>query len=288
MKHIIVPFFSFRYPYVKGEFMMSSRPMKRITALCAALFLALFCVSPAGAEALAGGTHSSVATPITTEMIAKPYAVSFPWALETIQYWYSVTPPAAGDIYITAQKTSGYATIYIQIFKGDGAVDEPQTLSGNPSTFTVHAESEIDTVFFCLYCTMPTGTDVSFSVCFGDQHDYNSTAIAVKAATCQEPGMKAVMCTLCSQLGVMEPTPVTDHVADEWTTYTEVTCDTDGAKVQACKYCGEVMGFMSIPSGHTFGKWAITEIPTAEKEGVQTRTCSRCGQTETKSIPVIQ
>lgn len=265
---------------------MTANTIKRILSLLAALCLSFFCVGAASAATLNGGSASGSATPITPDMLAQVHTASIPWSVSTVQYWYTVTPPSAGDFYIAVQQTSGYAKIYIQIFQGEGAIDDAQVISYNQTVFPVHAENEDDTVVFCIYCSMPTGSDVNFSVCFDEFHAVGTTAQTIKAATCQETGLRSTMCTLCGHFGPEEETPVTGHTSGKWEVYTEPTCDTAGMKVLLCSVCGEVMSTQTIPAQHSFGRWEITEMPTLEQEGVQMRTCASCGMVETKSISI--
>lgn len=262
---------------------MTSRILKRLLSLLVALCF-VFCFTTASAATLTGGSTSGSATPITTDLLTKVHTVSIPWSISPVQYWYTVTPPSAGDFYIAVQQTSGYSTVYIQIFQGTGAIDDAQAISTSQTIYPVHAENENDTVVFCIYCSMPSGSQVDFSVCFDNYHNMGTTAKSIKAATCQETGLRAAMCTLCGCFGPEEETPITDHIAGEWVTYTPATCDSDGVKAQLCSMCGEVMSTQAISAGHHFGKWTIEQMPTADQDGIQIRTCTECGTIESKPI----
>lgn len=267
---------------------MILRFCKRMLSCLVALCLFAFCFNTASAMELNGGTSSGAATPITLDMLGEAYSVKIPWAVNTVQYWYTVTPPSAGDLYIAAQQTSGYSSVYIQIFQGEGAIDDAQPLSANQEVFPVHVENENDTVVFCIYCSMPSGSKVDFSVCFDGYHAMGTTAKSIKSATCQETGLRAIMCTLCGSFGPTEETPITDHISGEWKVFLDPTCDADGVKVHLCAACGEVMSTGSVPARHTYGRWVIAELPTADAAGVQMRTCTVCDNVETKEIPISE
>lgn len=262
---------------------------KRMVALLATLSL-LLCLpvgNAAYAKTLKGGSTSGEAVQITTDMLAQKHTVNIGWGINTVQNWYTVTPPGAGDFYIAVQKTDGFDATYIQIFQGPGAIDDAQQIATNQSVLTAHADTVDDVVVFCIYTPMPTGGEVTFSVCFDDHHVMGSTAKTVKAATCQETGVRATMCTLCGTFGAEEETPIGDHAAGEWMTLTPASCETDGMQSQMCTVCGEVVAIQAIPAGHQFGKWSIQEMPTTTAEGVQVRECSECGHVETKVIPKL-
>lgn len=74
---------------------------------------------------------------------------------------------------------------------------------------------------------------------------------------------------------------------------TDATCTKDGQTVcTATVTFGETTytdtKTVSIPTtGHTWGVWEVTMVPTASKAGEETRACSVCGETETREIAAL-
>ena len=74
---------------------------------------------------------------------------------------------------------------------------------------------------------------------------------------------------------------------------TDATCTKDGQTVYTATVTfGETTytdtKTVSIPTtGHTWGVWEVTMVPTASKAGEETRACSVCGETETREIAAL-
>ena len=123
------------------------------------------------------------------------------------------------------------------------------------------------------------------------EHDYKAVEGSAKEATCTEAGKKADQeCSRCHDVITGETIKALEHdyKAVEGTAK-EATCTVDGREAdQKCSRCGEVKEGAVIPARHAFGTWEIIDPATYEATGLERRTCSVCGESEDRSIPVLE
>lgn len=97
----------------------------------------------------------------------------------------------------------------------------------------------------------------------------------VKAATCQETGVKKLTCTVCGATKD-ETIPVSnDHKFGPWTR-------TDsGSHSHTCTVCGK-----KETASHTWNSGKVTKAATCKDTGVKRLTCTGCSATKDETIPV--
>lgn len=67
---------------------------------------------------------------------------------------------------------------------------------------------------------------------------------------------------------------------------TAATCESAGVKTFTCS-CGDSYTEPIPATGHSYGEWINTKLPTANAEGTKQRTCKNCQKTETQSVPKL-
>lgn len=64
---------------------------------------------------------------------------------------------------------------------------------------------------------------------------------------------------------------------------TVATCESAGVKTFTCS-CGDSYTESIPATGHSYGEWVTTKLPTVNSEGTKQRTCKNCQKTETQSV----
>lgn len=123
-------------------------------------------------------------------------------------------------------------------------------------------------------------------------HTYKTDWEILKAATCQESGLKRNHCTVCNE-DITEEIPLDSnaHVVDgqTWTVDEgdEATCYKTGKAKAKCAYanCGGIVE-KEIPVCYNTGYEYIKTEPTCSDEGKVTYICRICGSSRQEIIPV--
>ena len=108
----------------------------------------------------------------------------------------------------------------------------------------------------------------------------HSTYTVEKSATCQTPGYRKEICSVCGETVSTRTLDLTSCVAGGWIV-TSATCELEGNKYQVCLYCGrEISGTeVSIPAiGHSY--IYVVTAPTCSDAGYTTVSCASCNYTE--------
>ncbi len=114
-------------------------------------------------------------------------------------------------------------------------------------------------------------------------HSYNETVI--RNATCYSMGISEFWCSGCDH-SYTETTPKSPHIMDRWH-YENPTCTERGYKIRYCMNVGMCDYFEDalIPAtGHSFGDWVITDLPSDSISGTKQHSCTTCNHTETIAI----
>ena len=118
---------------------------------------------------------------------------------------------------------------------------------------------------------------------------HNFIQKSLKPATCTEPGIRTLECSICHAATKTETIPAAGHKAGGFTTVKEATCTEAGSQQQKCTVCGKVMHTKDLSkTGHSFGNWEETAKPTALKQGTETRTCKTCKAAETRETDKLK
>lgn len=264
--------------------------MKKTIAMVSCLMvMLLLSTAAAGALQLDGGPNSNQPVLIGTEQYATEISFNFGWSLESVEHWYIVRAPQAGDYTIRMYRASGYSMINAQLFNGQGqSITDSVSLTGSATTHTVHIDQADSIIYIGFLVSMPTNGEVCFSVCFDGYHLANGERYRESEPTCTEPGRYVRRCTLCGAVGEEEEIPATGHTAGEWQVGYDATCVENGQMVQPCVTCGEVLNANPIEAtGHQPGEMEVTLEATCKEQGVRSRLCTVCGEVlETESIPL--
>ena len=63
----------------------------------------------------------------------------------------------------------------------------------------------------------------------------------------------------------------------------EATCTENGEEHIVCLDCESILSKIPIPAtGHKFGEYILTTLPTQTNNGIETATCSHCGETDNR------
>jgi len=123
-------------------------------------------------------------------------------------------------------------------------------------------------------------TTASFS--YGSAHTHSYTATVIKEATCNEPGIKELVCSCGNRTTETIPTDGAHKLTHKTVAS---TCTTKGYECDYCSACGGTFNKVELPlAGHTYTS-EVTTAATCTKAGVRTYTCSVCGDSYTEAIP---
>ncbi len=101
-------------------------------------------------------------------------------------------------------------------------------------------------------------------------------------ATCTTKGAKRRNCTGCNHFETAD-IPATGHKMGEWTTTTEPTCTEDGERRRDCASCDH-FETETLSAGHKMSEWSITVEPTCKQDGEKRRDCANCDHFETETL----
>lgn len=103
--------------------------------------------------------------------------------------------------------------------------------------------------------------------------------------TCVDKGYTDHVCAECGYIkrdSFVDPVE-TNHKF-ELVSDTESTCTEQGAKIEACVYCGlENIEYHDLLE-HKYGSWKIAVAPTCTESGTEQRTCSKCAGVEERVV----
>ena len=72
------------------------------------------------------------------------------------------------------------------------------------------------------------------------------------------------------------------------TVVAESTCTEPGIMRDECSLCGGFINYRNTePLGHSYGEWAVTEMPGCGRTGEETRSCARCGIEDTREVAAL-
>lgn len=113
-------------------------------------------------------------------------------------------------------------------------------------------------------------------------HKWDSGKV-IKAATCQETGIRTYTCSLCGNVKT-ETIPVVDHKWNSSGVSTEPTCTNQGVRTYQCANC-RTTRTESIPAlGHAYTVDAVIREATESAHGYASYSCSRCGATKNAEL----
>ncbi len=117
-------------------------------------------------------------------------------------------------------------------------------------------------------------------------HDFVKDTVV--EPTCTEDGYTVYKCSRCGETENREVVTTTGaHTAEIVTVLRAATCTTNGVGKTACKYCGEAMGYQSIPASHKWDDGEVTKAATCTAAGEMTFVCSVCKATKTEEIQAL-
>ncbi len=261
--------------------------------LCMALIaLMMVGIVPAQATELYGGSDSPSAKLIETWQYGTEYQVKFGPSLGTVQYWYIVSAPCAGDYVFTYKDSVSWSSTRIEFFDSltgesiKGAID----LETTKETLEIHVEGADQIIFIAIYSEMTgTSSTVTFSVCFDGYHGPLGVRSFQKAATCKETGEYVYKCTQCGRTAKVEEVPLIEHkLVGEEQLLSAADCTQSGWLGKRCDLCDESVRTKEIPStGHMPQEETMLKAATCIETGISAVLCKVCGETiSEKQLPI--
>ncbi len=112
-------------------------------------------------------------------------------------------------------------------------------------------------------------------------HSYGDW-IEISSPTCTEKGVEKRICSSCGSEELQFVGTVLNHCFEEhFTVDAEATCEVAGSKSRHCRNCDERTDVTELsPTGHLFGDWTETEVPTCLAAAREKRSCSVCQKVE--------
>ena len=124
----------------------------------------------------------------------------------------------------------------------------------------------------------------------GIRHNWSTTPLEEKKATCTEAGWITYKCQDCDEINKIE-IPALGH-QEKAVAEIPATCTEPGRSAGTeCSVCGEVLsGEAELPAlGHEYGEWITVKEPTYTEEGTEEQVCSRDpSHRVTRSIPKLK
>lgn len=161
---------------------------------------------------------------------------------------------------------------------------EPETEDWTEEETEEFTEEDFDETFDEALDETTEETQLTVVPC--EEHTWGEWVRWEKPTTTTE-GKRVRTCTVCGEEDVeIEPTlpKTTSHKHKYKVEQSKATCLEDGWAYYYCT-CGDWYQVTLKATGHDWGDWVFTTIPTETSKGVKTRTCKSCKETEEEETP---
>ncbi len=104
-------------------------------------------------------------------------------------------------------------------------------------------------------------------------------------ATCAENGKQTRTCSICKKSEIKTIAAIEHTYGTEWIIDKTPTCTDTGSKSLHCSVCDAKSSITEIAAlGHKYSEWITVEDADCTKNGLRQRTCSECNTVETENI----
>ncbi len=168
-----------------------------------------------------------------------------------------------------------------------------QTISANPDSHVTSENSTwvVNDLPTCsaagsmtCYCDLCGNVAITKEVPATGNHTPAEEWSVVQAETCSSDGVKAQLCTVCSepQNSTAIPADESKHVySEEFTVDVKPTCVSSGEKSRHCMYCSAKTDVTYMPlevDAHAYAdEWIYTKEATCSESGYKHKLCTLCG-----------
>ena len=130
------------------------------------------------------------------------------------------------------------------------------------------------------------GVDAAGAVKVCAHADEDKVELVTTAPTCEEKGVKDIICKKCHKTLETVDVDALDH--DYVSFVIEAVCLDGGYTTKKCSRCGDVQKTDPTPAtGHDWNDGVINSMPTHSSVGEKKFTCNTCKRVETVEIPVL-